>query len=141
CINSCAAFVGPWANLDACPTCGEPRYDQKWLEWSHGRSARSMRYGNERTQQIFDEIHRNDGFIDAYDDILTGSAYLDAVRVGRIKPGDMVLMISIDGAQLYESKMSDCWMYIWIIVDHSPERLRHYKKKHVLPEGVIPGLN
>jgi hypothetical protein len=164
CINSCGAFVGPWADLDDCPTCGEARYDEKKLERSHGRlkvpravfqtipigpqlqalwrergSAQRMRYRNERTQQIFDEIRRNDGFVDAYDDILTGSAYLDAVRVGRIKPGDMVLMISIDGAQLYESKMSDCWIYIWIIVDHSPDR--RYKKKHVLPGGVIPGPN
>ncbi|KAG1727849.1 hypothetical protein EDD22DRAFT_789241, partial [Suillus occidentalis] len=35
--------------------------------------------------------------------------------------------------------MSDCWIYIWIIVDHSPDR--HYKKQHVLPGGVIPGPN
>ncbi|KAG1737226.1 hypothetical protein EDB19DRAFT_1637220, partial [Suillus lakei] len=36
CINSCGAFIGLWADLDACPTCGEPHYDQKQLQWSHG---------------------------------------------------------------------------------------------------------
>lgn len=49
----------------------------------------------------------------------------------------MVLMLSMDGAQLYEHKASDCWIYIWIIFDLSPE-LR-YKKKYVLPSGFIPG--
>ncbi|KAG2738243.1 hypothetical protein P692DRAFT_201858104 [Suillus brevipes Sb2] len=157
-------FVGPYAGLETCPTCGELRYDQKKLARSHGRkkvpravfqtipigpqlqalwrergSAQHMSYRNERTQQIFEEIRQNEGYVDAYEDILTGSAYLDAVRQGRIKPEDMVLMISIDGAQLFESKMSDCWVYIWIIVDHSPDR--RYKKQHVLPGGVIPGPN
>ncbi|KAG0700360.1 hypothetical protein DFH29DRAFT_785970, partial [Suillus ampliporus] len=120
CINSCEAFFDPWAVLDACPTCSQACYDKKKLEWSHGQlkvpcavfqtipigpqlqvlwhkqgSAQCMRYRNKRTQQIFDEICQNDGFVDAYDDILTGSAYLDTVRVGRIKPRDMVLIISI----------------------------------------------
>jgi hypothetical protein len=27
CINSCAAFTGPFADLDKCPICSEPRYD------------------------------------------------------------------------------------------------------------------
>ena len=33
---------------------------------------------------------------------------------------DMILMLSIDGAQLYAHKASDCWIYIWIILDHPP---------------------
>ncbi|KAG1752196.1 hypothetical protein EDB19DRAFT_1613676, partial [Suillus lakei] len=37
CINSCVAFVGPYAGLETCPTCGELRYDQKKLARSHGR--------------------------------------------------------------------------------------------------------
>lgn len=51
----------------------------------------------------------------------------------------MVLFLSIDGAQLYEMKQSDCWIYIWVILDLPPD-LR-YKKKHVLPGGFIPGPN
>ncbi|KAG1733840.1 hypothetical protein EDB19DRAFT_1617322, partial [Suillus lakei] len=37
CINSCVAFVGPYAGLETCPTCGELCYDQKKLARSHGR--------------------------------------------------------------------------------------------------------
>jgi hypothetical protein len=48
-------------------------------------------------------------------------------------------MLSLDGAQLYEHKASDCWIYIWVIFDHAPDT--RYKKKHVLPGGFIPGLN
>ena len=46
-------------------------------------------------------------------------------------------MISLDGTQLYESKESDCWIYIWVVMNHSPEK--HYKKHYVLPGGFIPG--
>lgn len=50
----------------------------------------------------------------------------------------MVLVLSIDGAQLYRNKASDCWIYIWIILDHAPDV--RYKKRHVLPGGFIPSL-
>ncbi|KIJ18255.1 hypothetical protein PAXINDRAFT_72096 [Paxillus involutus ATCC 200175] len=52
---------------------------------------------------------------------------------------NMLLVLSINGAQLYESKLSDCWIYIWIVIEHSPDE--HYKKKHVFPGTIIPGLN
>ncbi len=48
-------------------------------------------------------------------------------------------MLSIDGAQLYESKKSDAWIYIWVVLDRSPDS--RYKKKCVLPGGFIPGPN
>lgn len=51
----------------------------------------------------------------------------------------MVLMLLLDGAQLYESKASDCWIYIWVVLDHSPDV--RYKKQHVLPGAFIPGPN
>jgi hypothetical protein len=46
-------------------------------------------------------------------------------------------MFLIDRAQLYKSKQSDCWIYIWVIFDHAPDN--QYKKKYVLPGGIIPG--
>ena len=49
------------------------------------------------------------------------------------------ICLSIDGAQLYAHKASDCWIYIWIIMDFAPDE--RYKKKHVLPGGFIPGPN
>ena len=48
-------------------------------------------------------------------------------------------MLSVDGAQLYAHKMSDCWICIWIIFDHSPDM--RYKKGQVLPAVIIPGPN
>lgn len=48
-------------------------------------------------------------------------------------------MLSIDGAQLYQSKQSDCWIYIWVILDLAPD-LR-YKKCHIFPGGFFPRPN
>jgi hypothetical protein len=75
----------------------------------------------------------------AYDDIYHGEDYLEAVIRGDIGPDDTVLLFSIDGAQLYEKKMSDCWISIWVILDLAPD-LR-YTKKRVLPGTIIPGPN
>ncbi|KAI0736011.1 hypothetical protein C8Q76DRAFT_610772, partial [Earliella scabrosa] len=57
--------------------------------------------------------------------------FLAAVDAGKINSDDLVLMFSIDGAQLYEHKSSDCWIYIWILFDMSPKH--RYKKRYVLP--------
>ena len=46
-------------------------------------------------------------------------------------------MLSIDGAQLLGNKKSDCWIYIWIILDLAPDE--RYKVRNILPGGVIPG--
>lgn len=61
-------------------------------------------------EEIFRE--HNEGTANSYDDILSGSAYLDAVEDGRIKDCDTVLMLSMDGAQLLRNKKSDCWIYL-----------------------------
>ena len=66
-----------------------------------------------------------------YTDFFDGEAYLNAIRAGDIKRDDTVIMLSLDGAQLYRNKVSECWFYIWIILDLAPE-LR-YKKCHVIP--------
>ena len=88
---------------------------------------------------MLDELFQTGGNLAAYDDIFCGSDYLDEVLAARIKSGDMVLLFSIDGAQLYQSKASDTWIYIWVVLDHAPDC--RYKKKHVLPGGFIPGPN
>ena len=77
--------------------------------------------------------------VDQYEDILHGSEYLKSCMSGQIKAEDTVIMSSMDGAQLYKDKKSDCWILIWIILELSPD-LR-YKKNHVLPGAIIPGLN
>ncbi|KAG2349836.1 hypothetical protein BDR05DRAFT_972776 [Suillus weaverae] len=68
-----------------------------------------------------------------------GLDYLGTVLDRDIKENDIVLMVSLDGAQLYEKKQLDCWMYIWIIINLSLDK--HYCKIHVQPGGFIPGPN
>lgn len=60
--------------------------------------ARKMCYRAERTEQLFDELRHNNGFVSKYDDVFCGEAYLDAIQKGQIGPDDTLLMFSIDGA-------------------------------------------
>ena len=156
CRNSCVALTGPFMDLDHCPKCGEPKrcpisgkYQQEFhtmpigpiLQALSGRdpqSARWFEYRRSKTREIIDKLLRsNFGNLPTYDDFFHGSEYLENVRNGNITNDDIVLMFSIDGAQLYAHKASDCWIYIWVIMDFSPEE--HYKKDFVIPGGFIPG--
>jgi hypothetical protein len=98
-----------------------------------------MQYRSIRTREVLEELRRSAGHISAYDDFVYGSEYLNAVNHGDISPDDIVLLFSIDGAQLYQTKASDCWMFIWVIFNHGPES--RYKKFRVEPGGTIPGPN
>ncbi|KAG2336118.1 hypothetical protein BDR05DRAFT_978857 [Suillus weaverae] len=150
CIDSCIAFCGPWQHHDKCPNRGRkkvpvrvfetiPVADQIQALWRDPSSAQKMRYWDDATNALLDKLRENGGVVDAYEDFYNGMDYLDAVRLGKIKEGDPILMLSIDGAQLYESKQSNCWIYIWVVFDHHPQE--RYTKKYVLPGGFIPGPN
>jgi hypothetical protein len=71
--------------------------------------------------------------------IFTKGANISAVNEGKITPNDMVLLLPIDSTQLYKSKHSNCWIYVWVILDHAPDMC--YKKKYILPGGFIGGPN
>ncbi|KAF8151585.1 hypothetical protein B0H34DRAFT_665133, partial [Crassisporium funariophilum] len=43
CINTCIAYTGPFAELDTCFYCSEPRYDPAILAASNGEQKRSRR--------------------------------------------------------------------------------------------------
>lgn len=88
---------------------------------------------------ILKQICHDNGVITVYDDIYHGRDYLSAVEQGDIELDDMVLMLSIDSVQLYAKKQSDCWIYIWIILDHVPAS--RYIKKLVVPGTFILGPN
>lgn len=158
--KSCVAFTGPLKDLDDCPMCGASRWNQAKLKkskkkvaaktfctipigpqiqalFSSPESAKAMDYRRERTQQIVESATGGRLEVPSYDDFVSGSSYLSAYQNGDIKDDDVMLMLSLDGAQLYEHKMSDCWIYIWVILELSPDR--RYKKHHVLPGGFIPG--
>ncbi|RDB26701.1 hypothetical protein Hypma_005263 [Hypsizygus marmoreus] len=154
CVNSCMAYTGPYVEKEACYRCGEPRFHpgttnprqqfftiplapQVQALRRHHRSARDMQYFWNRVQELLRE-HAGAG-IETLDDICCGTDVLQAVHDGHIGEHDTVLMMSFDGAQIYRNKTSDCWIYIWIIVNLSPD-LR-YKKKYVIPGGIIPGPN
>jgi hypothetical protein len=97
-----------------------------------------MRYRKRCTEAILEELRQQNGKrTSPYRDFFDGIDYIEAVRAGKITLDDMVLIFSIDSAQLYRNKASDCWIYIWVIVDLPPE-LR-YKKRHILPGGFISG--
>jgi hypothetical protein len=64
---------------------------------------------------------RTGGSIETYDDFYTSSILIDAAMQGDLTPKDTVLMLLIDGAQLYESKQSSCWIYIWVLFDLVPD--------------------
>lgn len=165
CPQSCVAFTGPFKHLDKCPVCQSNRYDQKRLEATNGREkiartfptfpigpqlqailrspkgSKEMQYRAEFTRK-FQEAARQaypDVNIITYEDLFNGSEYLQAVLRGDINDDTITLLLSLDGAQLYAMKQSDCWMYIWVILERSPDQ--RYKQKHVLPGGVIPGPN
>ena len=156
CPNSCLAFTGPLAKDEACRKCGHPRYidehqtpaqefytipigPQLQALWANADSAHNLSYRRRKTHEILREKACNGGTIPCFEDFLHGNEYLERVRTGDIQDTDMVLMLSLDGAQLYAHKASDCWIYIWVVFDHAPDA--RYMKKHVLPGGFIPGPN
>ena len=75
----------------------------------------------------------------SYTDVHCGSRLLRHFRNGDIGSNDTVLTFSIDGTKLYRNKESDCWIYIWLVENLSPDRC--FKKCFILPGGVIPGPN
>ena len=155
CINSCLAYTGPLSALDTCPICSEPCFDshhqpqrifntipigpQLQALKQDLRKAIALRYRVLLTLAVLSELEVNDGLLKSYSDFFDSSQYLDAVEEGLIQEDDIVLMLSLDGAQLFMSKQSDCWVCIWVVLDHSPDT--RYKKGQVLPAFVIPGPN
>jgi hypothetical protein len=156
CINSCIGYTGPFVDLECCPMCGQDRYDvekasqkrfhtipigpQLQALWRSPESSDCMGYHRKYTERIREELQQhNRTCVSPYGDFFDGSDYLDAVAGNNITSDDMVLMFSIDGAQLYHNKVSDCWMYIWVIMDHAPAV--RYKKHYILPGGFIGGPN
>ena len=155
CITSCVAYTGPFKTLEACPICHEPRFDAQGkprkvfltipvgpllqaLKRDKDRAI-ALRYRTLHTKALLSEIEKHDGFPNIYTDFFDGTQYLESFDQGVIKEDDFVLMLSLDGAQLFSSKQSDCWVCIWVVLDHPPD-LR-YKKSYVLPAFIIPGPN
>ena len=159
CYDTCVAFTGPFSTLEHCPNCRKPRYKEQrqglstrhskvpsrvfhtiplgpqiQALWSSPNGAEEMLYSVHQTKKVQNRLQQNGNVTPIYDDFYSGVNYLDAVSQEKIKNGDTILLFSLDGAQLYEHKQSDCWIYIWVILNLSPDK--RYKKKHVLPGAL-----
>ncbi len=166
CPGSCLAYTGPYRDLEECPKCGLGRYDPVILRQSKGKKkvplrqfhtiplgpilqalerslegSQNMEHFWKSMQEILNNVdpELGDLVLENYDDFDCGSDIIKAVQRGDIGKDDTLLMFSIDGAQLFKGKKSDCWIYIWVILNLSPDR--RYKKHYVLPGGFIPGPN
>lgn len=158
--HSCVAFTGPFENLDECPECGAPRWKDPTARKKVARkqaltlpigpsiqalyagkeSSLAMQYRMDKTREILAAFASSNGsplHANVLDDIFSGDWYLKATHDGSIDAADTLLMFSIDGAQLYRHRQSDVWLYIWVIMDLAPDK--RYKKRYVLPGGIIPG--
>ena len=159
CVNTCLAYTGPFAPLTGCPFCGEYRYEQHLdvdsktprrqfvtlpigpqlqALWRHPISVAKLRDRLRRTAALLAQRNTNGGIQD-YNDVCCGSEYLDLVESGQISDNDMLLALSMDGAQLYRNKESDTWFGVATVIDFAPE-IRHAKEM-VLPLFVIGGPN
>ncbi len=165
CKNTCLAYTGPWEKIDFCVICGQNRYEMRHTSsrsrskkkvpclqfltiplgpqiqarFRTAASAAEMTYRQRCTTRIFADLERNGFKIPVLSDYVHGQEYIEAVRRGDIKDDSVVVLLSMDGAQLYASKQSDCWIYIWVILEQAPDV--RYKKEHVLIGGIIPGPN
>ncbi|KAI0349119.1 hypothetical protein OH77DRAFT_1507564 [Trametes cingulata] len=153
CINSCVAFTGPFANLEQCPHCRQARYESRndvqvprrtfqtfpvgpqiQAMYASPENAQLMRHRADRTREILRDLAQDPPVpLGDFDDLYKGDDYLAEVASGRIKENDTVLMFSLEGAQLYANKSSDCWFFIWVLFDLPPDL--QYKKRYGLPGG------
>ena len=158
CINSCVSFTGTYSKHKKCPFCGKDRFKtspnvntaiprrqfttlpigpQLQALWQHPATVAKLRDHLKRTARVLAE--KAGPGIQDYDDICCGSEYLNHVESGKISDNDMLLNISMDGAQLYRDKESDTWFGIATLLDFAPE-IRHTREM-VLPLFVIGGPN
>ncbi|KAK7445774.1 hypothetical protein VKT23_014770 [Stygiomarasmius scandens] len=101
-----------------------------------GSTARQ--YRDQKTQDILASLVGIDSDDRIYDDIFCGEDYLKLLNAPvNLKADDTVFMMSFDGAQLYQNKQSDMWIWIFVILDVHPNL--HYKNKRILVGGTIPG--
>lgn len=160
CPDGCMAYVSADADRETCrdTTCGLSRWDpiklakgekfhagwfyvfplgpQLQAAYRSPGTARMLRYGARVTQEVLTEI-RNNKEIGIYRDVYHGSDYISSFSEGKIGPYDTILNFSLDGAQLYRDKESDCWYLIFVNLSLPPET--RYKKEHIIVAAIIPG--
>lgn len=154
CVTSCVAFTGPYAELDSCPVCGEPRFvpgtrdprnkmttiplgPQIQALHRHEQTAQRLDYWAEHTHALLEQLELGQPITEFYD-TFCGADVLQLMIDKKLLPDDTVVMVSLDGAQLYRNKKSGCWISIYVVLNFSPDEGR-YKVKCVLPGFTVPG--
>jgi hypothetical protein len=154
CQDTCVGFTGPFSDLERCPICGTERYRSGTREprrqfitiplgpviqalYASPDIAEKMHYRERTTSDILEYARKHGGKLREYNDTTCGRDYLTAIETGKINKDDILVQFSLDGAQLYRDKESDCWIFVYIIHNLPPEM--RYKKKLVIPAGFIPG--
>jgi hypothetical protein len=96
-------------------------------------SVTHVQYLHKEREHILLEIEEH-GILGEYSDVLHGSDMIEAFKNELISGDNIVLMFSIDGAQLYALKAFTCWIYIWVLLNLEPSQC--YKKQHVFIGGL-----
>jgi len=158
CINSCLCYVGPYASLEECPTCEQPRWNPNELTHTGEKKAqqkcttillgpqiqalrrsaemaKSTTYLHNKVQSVLQAIEKSEPVI--YDDMCTGSDFLELYQRAQLGVHDTVFTFSIDGAQLQKDKRSDSVIGIFTCFSLDPSI--RYKKDHMKPAIIIPG--
>jgi Transposase family tnp2 len=152
CVSTCAAFTGAYSDLNKCPYCSEPRYHTSRRPrrqfttipigpvlqsfYASPQIAEEMHYLEKRLTEILRYLGTHNGQMEGYNDTACLHDLLRAWASGRFTKDDIALQISINGAQLYRDKASDCWMFIWIV--HNLRPGLRYTKSFVIPGSFVP---
>ncbi len=71
-------------------------------------TAHKMHYCERATGEILEYAQMHGGKVKEYNNMTCSCDYLEAIEAGRIKDHDVLMQLSLNGAQLYHNKDSDC---------------------------------
>lgn len=157
CIASCCCYVGPHANLQACPYCKEPRFNARGHPrkrftyvpiiprlkafYESQKSAQSMQYRGKfqrdsagTIKDIFDSknyIRLCQTFV-TIDGRACSHKFFADLR-------DIALGLSTDGFCPFRKRKKTCWP-ILVYNYNLPPEIRFWIR-HILCVGVVPGPN
>ena len=162
CEDTCAAFTGPFSDLDTCPVCGKERWEEHPLDPTRRvakrtfstfpigpqiqalrrspEGAAAMQYGYFKARDmanILDNAHEN-GPPAVYDDIVCGEEFLKLFATSDFNEHDTSIVFSIDSAQLFRNNR-DTEVLIGICWTPSLPPSTRYKMTRVFVSFIIPG--
>lgn len=154
CVNSCILYYGPFATLQECPYCSEPRLNR------HGRARHHFQYFpliprlvnmflNKKLSESLRYRAKFKHIVGRMRDVYDGSLYQNLLNKmvsvsGEILPyyffeldTDMAFGLTCDGFGPFKRRSSTCWPLLLINFNLTPSD--RYKLDNVIPIGCIPG--